>query len=279
MIAITKLTLKEALRKRVLLITLLLTMAFLILYGVGIHFAVSSEMKEGNFNSPMLKLLPYAFLSVALFFGTFITGFFAISSAVGSISLEIESGILYSIVPRPVKRSSIILGKSLGYGIIVAAYSSLFCAALLGVTSIATGVKAPLDIRILALFAFHPLVLLSVTMLGTTGLSTIANAVMTFMLYAFSVMGGTLEQIGYFLGNKSVVNAGILASLIMPADALYRKIVHYLMPGAESGLAAGFLGPFGSMSEPSVWMMVYAVLYVAGFLALAVRSFSKRDIA
>jgi Cu-processing system permease protein len=143
----------------------------------------------------------------------------------------------------------------------------------------ATGVRVPMDIRVLVLFAFHPLVLLSVTMLGTTGLSTIANAVMVFMLYALSVMGGVLEQIGYYLRNDSLIDSGILASLLMPADSLYRKMVHYLLPGAESGLAAGFLGPFGSLGEPSVWMMVYAVLYVAMFLGLAVKSFSKRDIA
>ena len=110
MIAITKLTLKESLRKRVLIITLLLTMAFLLLYGVGVHFAVSSEQKEGNFDALALGFLPYSFLAIALFFGTFITGFFAISSAVGTISLEVESGILHAIVPRPVKRSSIVLG-------------------------------------------------------------------------------------------------------------------------------------------------------------------------
>jgi len=278
MIAITKLTLKESLRKRVLIITLLLTMAFLLLYGVGVHFAVSSEQKEGNFDALALGFLPYSFLAIALFFGTFITGFFAISSAVGTISLEVESGILHAIVPRPVKRSSIVLGKALGYAIIVAAYSALFAAAVLGVTSIAIGVKVPLDIRVLALYAFHPLILLSVTMLGTTGLSTVANGVMTLMLYALSVMGGILEQIGYFLGNDSLVNAGIVTSLIMPADSLYRKMVHYVLPGGESSLAAGFLGPFGSLGEPSVWMIAYAGLYVAGFLALAVRVFSRRDI-
>ena len=176
------------------------------------------------------------------------------------------------------KRSSIVLGKALGYAIIVAAYSALFAAAVLGVTSIAIGVKVPLDIRVLALYAFHPLILLSVTMLGTTGLSTVANGVMTLMLYALSVMGGILEQIGYFLGNDSLVNAGIVTSLIMPADSLYRKMVHYVLPGGESSLAAGFLGPFGSLGEPSVWMIAYAGLYVAGFLALAVRVFSRRDI-
>lgn len=279
MIAITRLTLKEAVRKRALLITLFLTLAFLVLYGFGVHFAVGSAREIGGPSGSLgFDMLPYSFLTLALFFGTFITGFFAIASTVGAISLEVESGILHAVAPRPVKRSSIVLGKSLGYAIIVAAYSSLFYASIIETTAVATGIRVPLDVRVLGLFILHPLVLLSVTMLGTTGLSTIANGVLTFMLYALSVMGGTLEQIGHILANEALVNAGIVSSLIMPADSLYRKMVSLTMSGVEAGLAAGFLGPFGSLGEPSVWMLVYAVAYVALFLALAVRAFSKRDI-
>jgi len=41
---------------------------------------------------------------------------------------------------------------------------------------------------------------------------------------------------------------------------------------------ASMLGPFGSMSEPSAWMLLYTGLYMLSFLALAVRIFSRRDI-
>ena len=41
---------------------------------------------------------------------------------------------------------------------------------------------------------------------------------------------------------------------------------------------ASMLGPFGSMSEPSAWMLLYTGLYILCFLVLAVRIFSKRDL-
>ena len=91
-------------------------------------------------------------------------------------------------------------------------------------------------------------------------------------------MGGTLEQLGHVLANTALVNAGIVSSLIMPADSLYRKMVGLTMRGVGAELAAGFLGTFGSLGEPSVWMLVYTVGYMALFLTMAVRAFSKRDI-
>lgn len=280
MMAITRLTLKEAVRKKVLVITLLLTTGFLVLYGVGAHFAVSSARAEAGSLAAVaaVEVLPHSFLVLGLFFGTFITGFFAIASAVGTISLELESGILQAVAPRPVRRSSIVLGKSLGFGIIVAVYSALFYLAIIGTTAAATGARVPPQAGVLALYVLHPLVLLSVTMLGTTGLTTIANGIMTFMLYALSVMGGTLEQIGHLLANEALINAGIVSSLIMPADSLYRKMAGLTMRGVNLGLVDDFLGPFGSMAEPSVWMLFYTAGYMVFFLAMAVRAFSKRDI-
>jgi hypothetical protein len=43
---------------------------------------------------------------------------------------------------------------------------------------------------------------------------------------------------------------------------------------------SGALGmsPFGTISVPSVLMIVYAVLYLAGALALAVSNFKRRDL-
>ncbi len=275
-----RLTLKETVRKKILLITLALTAGFLILYWFGVHFAYKSASDiKGETSALVIEFMPYTFMTLALFFGTFITGFLAIMSAVGTISLEIENGTMHALAPRPIRRSSIVLGKFAGYALMVGAYSSLFYLAIVGCTTAATGKTIAPSAGVLGLFILHPLVLLSVTMLGTTFLPTIANAVAVFMLYALSVMGGTLEQVGYILRNDTLINTGIVTSLLMPADSLYRKTVHLTLPGAGAGLASNFLGPLGSSGEPSVWMMVYAGLYVALFVGLAVRVFSRRDIS
>lgn len=282
MTTIIGMTLKEVVRKKILLVTVLLTIGFLALYGFGLHFAYSSATgvgaDPGSTAAMLLELMPPMFMTIALFFGTFILAFLAVMSAAGSISLEIEDGIMHGLAPRPIRRSSIVLGKALGYAIMLALFSGLFYEAIVLTTSLATGVRVAGSPTALGLYIFHPMILLSLTMLGTTFISTIANAIIVFMLYALSILGGTMEQIGYVLRNNVLINTGIVTSLAMPADSLYRKIVNVSLPSGATGLTSGFLGPFGSAGEPSIWMVVYATLYVAGMVALAVRVFSRRDI-
>ncbi|MFZ5634117.1 MAG: hypothetical protein ACOY40_14840 [Bacillota bacterium] len=79
--------------------------------------------------------------------------------------------------------------------------------------------------------------------------------------------------------NLYLKNAGIVSSLIMPADALYRKIVHVLLqPAGKPLIALQQMGPFGSLAEPSLWMTVYTLAYVAAAALLAVYAFVRKDI-
>lgn len=279
---IIRMTLKETVRKRILLVSLLLTLGFLALYGFGVHFAYRGASDiggaPGSTAAIFQELMPYVFLALALFFGTFILAFLAVMSAVGSISLEIEDGIMHGLAPRPIRRSSIVLGKFLGYAFMLAVFSGVFYEAIVLTTSFATGKPMATNPTVLGLYILHPMILLALTMLGTTFLSTITNAIIVFMLYALSIMGGSLEQIGYILKNDILVNTGIVTSLMMPADSIYRKMVNLTLPGAGGGLTSTFLGPLGSSAEPSVWMVLYAVVYTAGLVALAMRVFAKRDI-
>jgi len=99
------------------------------------------------------------------------------------------------------------------------------------------------------------------------------------MLYAVAVVGGMVEQIGWFVHSETMQRIGIVASLVMPVDAVYRKLVRILLAAADSsGAVFTQMGPFGVQSEPSVWMLVYTLLYIAGAVALAVHAFNQKDI-
>lgn len=130
----------------------------------------------------------------------------------------------------------------------------------------------------LILFALQPLILLALTFWGSTLLPTLANGIAVFMLYAMGILGGMMEQIGYIIHSPSLINIGIVSSLIMPADAIYRKIVFTLLASQGTNFSTLILGPFGAGAEPSFWMLVYTLLYILGFLASAVRIFAKRDL-
>lgn len=279
MLTVAGLTLKEAARRRILLVTVVLAVAFLALYGAGVHYGYKDIAGHaGPRSGPLQVLMAPMFLSVGLYFGGFIIAFLAVMGAVGTISGEIENGIMHAIVPRPVRRTEIVLGKFLGHGLMLVIFAAIFYVAVLLIVRNNTGLSAPVKAEAIGLFCLQPVILLALTMYGTTFLSTLANGIAVFMLYAVGVVGGMLEQIGHLAGSQTLVNIGIISSLIMPADAIYRKIVHTLLAVPGLPMSSYMLGPFGSNSEPSAWMLAYTGLYILVFLFLAVRTFSRRDI-
>ncbi len=277
MLTIAALTVKEVIRRRILLVTIVLAVAFLALYGTGVHYGYK-DMAGGSGIGPMQALVAPMFLSIGLYFGSFIIAFLAVMAAVGSISGEIENGVIYAVVPRPLRRLDIILGKFIGYGLMLSVFASLFYVAVLLIVHYNTGLDAPVRVSAIGLFCLQPVILLAVTMFGTTFMSTLANGIACFMLYAVGVVGGMLEQIGHLAQSQVLVNIGIVSSLVMPADSVYRKIVYTLLSAPGASFSSMMMGPFGSAAEPSVWMLVYTGIYVLFFLAMAVRIFARRDI-
>jgi Cu-processing system permease protein len=102
------------------------------------------------------------------------------------------------------------------------------------------------------------LVLLALTIFGSTILQTMANGVVVFMLYGGALLGGLLETLGSVLNINSLINAGVITSLILPSNVIWT-------------LASAVL-------PPSNAMVVYAVGYVIVLVGLAVLSFRRRDL-
>jgi hypothetical protein len=122
----------------------------------------------------------------------------------------------------------------------------------------------------------NELLLLNVTLLGGTRLSTLANGVLAFAAYGVAFIGGWIEQIGAFLGNQTTVAIGILSSLLMPSEALWKRAAFEMRTALAEAIPAN---PFtSSLSVPSVAMVMYAVFYATVALALAVWSFRRRDL-
>ncbi|KLU58647.1 ABC-2 family transporter protein [Peptococcaceae bacterium CEB3] len=275
MLTILRLTIKEVVRRKILHVTILLSLLFLALFGIGVRFAYTNLTRNLD---PLRFLIVQQFFVLGLFFGSFLVSFLTVMTAVGAISAEIESGTILAILPHPIRRSDVILGKFFGYALLLAIFSLLYYTALSALVTVLTGLPLPYRLFPVLLFTLQPLILLSVTIYGTTLLPTLANGIAVFMLYAVGWLGGMIEQVGYLLKNGTLIHLGILSSLIMPADALYRKIIATVQSGAARSLTGNFLGPFGVQAEPSVWMLLYTGLYILCFVLAAVGRFNRRDI-
>lgn len=279
MLTIFSMTIKEIIRRRVLLVTIVLATGFLTLYGAGVHYGYKDIMEHsGRMSSTVKALVVPQFLALGLYFGGFIVAFLAIMAAVGTISSEIENGTMHAIATRPVRRAEIVLGKFFGYGVMLAVFAALFYIAILVIIRTNTGLLVPIRMGALALFCLQPLVLLALAMCGTTLLPTLANGIVAFMLYSAGIIGGMLEQIGHLMKSGVMIKIGIVSSLIMPADSIYRKIVFDILASTGLSPTAAMMGPFGSGAAPSVWMLVYTVAYITGLLLLGLWAFSRRDI-
>ncbi len=98
------------------------------------------------------------------------------------------------------------------------------------------------------------------------------------MVYTIGVIGGMAEQVGAIAQIKMLVTSGEAISLFMPVDALYRMIAVNITGSSTNPLSNFAFGPFGAVSQPSNAMVAYAFIYMAVFVLIAVRAFSKRDL-
>ena len=264
---------KEAVKKKVAAGALLLAVAYIMLYGYGL-----SKIPEASIANMFLATQMF---SMALFGGGFIVALLAVMTSAGAVAGELETGTIYAVLTKPLTKNQFLLGKFLGYGLLLVIFSLLFFLALWGTTVLVGGVELPGVLPALGLFIMQPLVMLSVTFLASTLLSTMAGGVIVFMLYGIAFIGGMIEQIGALVENSSLVNLGIISSLLLPADALYRLTVFTLTSSAAQQGTMGAMrsmGPFSSVSVPSSWMVLYAAAYIMFMLFLALRFFKEKDI-
>ena len=279
-LAVAGLTLREALRRRVILAAILMSLGFLALYGVAAHFAGTEMFKTGaggGLDELMRREVATQLLYMGLFPASFIIALTAVFAASGTISGELDSGVIYGVLARPVRRAELVVGKFLGLATMLAVYALALDAAVVGLARWQLGVPLTNWPAALAVFVLEPMPLLALAVLGSSRLPTLANGVLCTAAYGIAFIGGLIEAIGAVISNEIMVNLGIVSSLLMPLDALHRLALSLLLPPGLLFQQGGLPGVGGS-SAPSAWMAVYAVGYVIALLAGAAAVFGRRDL-
>lgn len=272
---IARLTFQEARRRWILGAALLLGLLFLAVYGIGVY-ALNKDLQGSMPGRTLVFAEMRNFLMLAgLYVVHFLNIMMTVLTSVDTLSGEIASGTVQTLVSKPVRRWEILLGKWLGLSAMLTLYLLMMAGGVIGLMRGITGYAAPNALAGLGLMWLNTLLLLSITLWGGTMFSTLANGVLVFGLYGLAFIGGWVEQIGSFIQNETAVRIGILCSLLLPSEALWKRTA-YEMQSALSGLIDE--NPFVSSSVPSPLMIVYAVLYAGVILALAVRQFNRRDL-
>lgn len=195
-------------------------------------------------------------------------------SARSATAGEIASHTIQTIVTKPIRRWQVLAGKWLGYALMMALYIGMLTGGILLALYLVTGYMPPNPLQGALQLLVEALVLVSLSLLGGTRVSTLTNGVLLFMLYGVAFIGSYVEQIGSMLQSEAAVRVGIVTSLLLPVEVMWRRIAYVMQPGFLRQMPSPFMSP----SSPSATMVVYATIYAAVALALAMRSFNRREL-
>ena len=267
-------TFREAARKKILWMALAAGLAFLSLFATGLHF----QMKDFAARVPSAMIRRQALnamLMMGLYAVDLLTVMMAVLTSVDTLSGEISSGTIHAIATKPVRRSELLLGKWLGFAGMLALYVILMVGGANLVAYVLTGTSARHLGRGLALIFSESLLLLTITLFFGTTFSTLTNGVLALGLHGIAFMGGWIEQAGTLSHSPRAVMVGVVASLIMPSESLWRRAA-FEMQSPLVG-AMGF-SPFSNASAPSFTMVGYAAVYLIVVLGWALCRFGRRDL-
>jgi len=277
---IARLTFHEAASRKILLAALLLGLLFLVVFGLGYHFImIELEKQMGYMPSIQLNEIRNFLLMAGMYVVNFLTVMMTVLTSVDTLSGEINSGTIQTIVAKPIQRWEVLLGKWLGFAGMIFFYLLLMAGGIMAFLYVRSGYLPPSPFYSMGLLLLNALILLSVSFLGGTRLSTLANGVLVFGMFGIAFIGGWIEQVGSFLPDaatrQAASNIGIITSLLMPSEAIWRRAAHELQSPLVSALG---VSPFSGNTYPSDLMIAYALIFGITCLLFAIRFFNRRDL-
>jgi ABC-type transport system involved in multi-copper enzyme maturation permease subunit len=276
-------TLRECMRRRVLVVVALLTIAFLALYSVATHFAFatvgSARVQQGGILVDANALAGATLLGLAMFATLFLGAVLAVFLTFNVVSGDAEQGLLQPIVVRPIGRTIFVAARFGAACGLCAAYTAFVYGACVAITGL-EGHWWPDSIVVPGLaLAGAVCVIAAISLLGSVYMSTIANGIAVLMIYGAGLVSGLLGQIGYALPSERLQQIGRVASWVLPFDALYQAGLHSLTADT-SGITGVIvhLGPLGGAQGAGPLLGVWALIYVAVVLTATAVGLTRRDL-
>ena len=283
MITIAILTLREAARRRILAVLLLLTLATVALTGWGVE-RLTTLAREGGVNELQVRIGVSQVLILVAFMFSFVltmTAAFMGSPAIGG---DIESGVAQSILARPIRRIDLLLGRWLGLSIVVAGYAAGAGLLEIAIVGAVSGHLPPEPFLAVLFLAGQSIIVLTFALLLSTRLPSIAGGAICVVLFGLAWMAGVL------IGVAQAFDAGALASVarasrwLFPSDGLWRGVIYGLEPplvllGARAAAGArADANPFYAATPPPLEFVAWSVIWIAIVLGIAAWSLNRREI-
>jgi ABC-type transport system involved in multi-copper enzyme maturation permease subunit len=278
---IAGLVLREALRRRLVLAVIVLTLIAIGLTGWG--FSRIPYLGAQPLPATQVQLVASQLVILVAFMFSFVLALAAVFVAAPAISGETESGIALAVLARPLSRTSYVLGKWLGLAALLLIYTAGSVAIDLVVVRLVIDYSPPDPLSALAFVYAEGLALLTLALALSTRLSGMVAGVVSLILFGIAWMGGIVGGIGQAFDNATITHVGTVTRLLLPTDGLWRGAVHALEPvavlsafrNAGPGIAAN---PFFAPSPAPLAFVVWGVAWIAIVLGAAIWSFRTREV-
>jgi ABC-type transport system involved in multi-copper enzyme maturation permease subunit len=274
------LTLREAARRRVVWALVALTVALLALSGWGFAKLAGLETSQGTLTSGEARLVASQLLNLVMFGLSLIAALGTAFLAGPTLSGEIETGMALAVLARPVRRSHVLLGKWLGLVAFGCGYVALAGLAQFLVVRATVGYWPPEPVAGLALLAGQTVVLLTLALLLSSVVSTMASGIVAVGLFGATWVAGVVGGVGEALGNDGVARVGTVSRILLPTDGLWHGAMHAFQdPSALVQFGVERTGfPFLSDAPLTTVYLLWTVVWVAMVWGLTAVSFGRRDV-
>ena len=273
---------REAVRRKVFAVVILLTAAFLVLFWLAVHYVfsrLSTITPPAGVHVDTRTFAGAFLLGLAMFATLFLGVVLAVFLTLGVVSGDAERGLLQPLVVRPLGRATLLLSRFLGAAVVCVIYVLAVYGIALAIVD-ASGSWAPPSPLVPGLeLAGGVVIVIAVSILGSVFLSSTANGIAVFMLFGAGLTAGLLGTIGHALNSTTIEHASRDAAWALPFEALYQDGLRLI--SSNAGGLTGFLlqlGPFGGAYVHGWGIRIWSVGYLCVALALAVFLFQRRDL-
>jgi ABC-2 type transport system permease protein len=273
---IATLTAREAMRRKLVAALAAISVALVAISGWGFsRLSHSGGLTSGETGAG----LPEAFI-LFMFMFSFVVALSASAIAASAVSGEIDSGVLPTVLTRPVRRGEVLLGKWLGLAGLLTAYTGLVCGLQVAVVAWAAGYVPPDPAAAAAFVLGEGVTLLTLVLLLSTRLSTLAAGVLGVALFGLAWLAGVVGGLGQVFHIAALRTGSEIGQYLLPTDGLWHGAIFSLEPSwlVNQRLVGGLGNPFFASTGPGWSYLAWAAVWLLVVLALGVISFERREL-
>ncbi len=242
---------KQMVRDRIFYVVLII--AFLML-GFSCLLAMLTFVESRKI------LLDFSFSAVSI-----ASGIIAVYVGIVSVARELEQRTIYTIVSKPVSRSTYLLGKFLGSMLVVAAAHLLLSLNIVGILLLMGEAIPDGFIACLILILLESVILLAFAFLSSSFASSILAAGITLAFFLIGRSNSSFQ----IMENKGLT----------PASREIGRVLYYLAPNLERFNIRDVVAYGRPYPEEMLWIgLAYAFAYVAACLSASCLIIRQRDL-